>query len=153
MLTQKRLKELLHYNKDKGVFKWKVDRNIRIRKGDTAGCKNKDGYNTIVIDTKTYYAHRLAWLYMTGEWPKYEVDHDNRDRGDNRWVNLKSVTRTKNMANKNKYKNNTSGVTGVYYNKQFDKWFVKVTRNGKSTFKGYFEDKNEAIKVRKSLTP
>lgn len=105
MLTQKRLKKLLYYDKDTGFFIWKKDifnlnkYNI-VRQGDIAGSINKQGYITISINGKRYSAHRLAWLYTYGHFPKQEIDHINRIRNDNRLYNLRDVSHKVNTENK-----------------------------------------------------
>lgn len=74
MLTQARLRELLSYDPVTGVFTWACDHGHRAKKGDVAG-HTRDRYTTIGVNGKNHMAHRLAWLYMTGEHPTHEVDH------------------------------------------------------------------------------
>ena len=78
MLTQERLKEVLHYDPETGIFMWLVAPNGRIRVGMEAGSSH-DGYIGIKVDRILYKAHRLAWFYMTGEWPANDVDHWDRN--------------------------------------------------------------------------
>ena len=89
MITQEELKELLDYNPETGLFTWNVYNNIKNK--TTAGTFN-DGYIQIKIKQKIYQAHRLAWLYVYGEWPKGQIDHINGIRDDNRIENLRDVT-------------------------------------------------------------
>lgn len=98
MLSQEYLKSILHYDPETGILSWKVDRR-RVKIGQIAGylCL---GYVAIGIDGKLYKGHRLAWLYMTGEWPKDEIDHINRTKHDNRWVNLREATKEQNCDNR-----------------------------------------------------
>ncbi|MCK9994454.1 MAG: hypothetical protein Dbin4_02974, partial [Alphaproteobacteria bacterium] len=98
-LTQSRLKELLHYDPDTGVFTRRVQTSSNARVGDVAGCLHPEGYRHIQIDGKRYAAHRLAWLYMTGEWPTNQLDHLNGVRDDNRWGNLREATHGQNQQN------------------------------------------------------
>ena len=100
MITQKRLKELLHYDPDTGIFTWLADGKCKRKAGDTAGTlDSSNGYIRIRIDKRSYVAHRLAWLYMHGSWPDELLDHINRDRADNRAVNLRQVNYTYNAYN------------------------------------------------------
>ena len=114
MLTADRLRELLNYDPDTGVFTYRVTRAPRFRPGDMAGHVDVHGYRVIGLDLRIYKAHRLAGLYMTGEWPKHEVDHKNLDKADNRWVNLRPATHGQNRQNIGALKNNWTGCKGVY---------------------------------------
>jgi hypothetical protein len=98
-LTQQRLHELLHYDPSTGAFTWRVAPNRRIIAGSVAGVTETNGYRRIRIDGRQYGAHRLAWLYMHGEFPPNDIDHINRTRDDNRSTNLRAVTRKENMTN------------------------------------------------------
>jgi len=107
MITQEKLKKLLYYNKDTGFFVWKKDIfNLNKYKvanqGDIAGCISSGGYIQISIGGKCYSAHRLAWLYEFGHFPKLQIDHINRVRDDNRIDNLRDVSGKVNMSNKSK---------------------------------------------------
>lgn len=110
-LTAERVRELLNYNSETGVFTWRATRNTH-RIGSVAGTQNGCGYRQITICGKIYLAHRLAWLHVHGVWPN-TVDHIDRDRGNNRISNLRDVTPRINQQNRNRGKNNKSGATGV----------------------------------------
>lgn len=97
-LTHDKLLRMLDYNPDTGLFVWKQNRNRSAMKGMIAGTQNKNGYVYIRIDGETHAAHNLAWFYVKGEWP-IEIDHDNRIRNDNRFINLINGTRIDNMKN------------------------------------------------------
>lgn len=125
MITQSRLKELLHYDPDTGVFTWLVSRQ-RIRCGDVAGCIRSDGYRKIGVVGKPYQAHRLAWLYMTGSWPKDGTDHRNGVKDDNRWDNLREATQCENNQNMAIPSTNTSGFMGVSWDAQAGKWKAAI---------------------------
>jgi len=147
-LTQKRLKEVLHYDPDTGVF----TRLISIgnaKPGDIANAVNGEGYIKISIDGKRYAGHRLAWLYVTGEWPD-KIDHEKGNRKDNRFKKLQSVSVCKNSKNRKIPKTNTSGLIGVYWHKNIKKWYAAIGVEGKLKTLGYFIDKFEAICIRKS---
>ena len=96
MITQFRLKELLDYLPDTGEFVWKIS-HPRAGKGRIAGAKDYHGYVVIRLDTVLYKAHRLAWLYVKGEWPEKGLDHINQNKSDNRIENLEWVTRKENV--------------------------------------------------------
>jgi hypothetical protein len=81
------LRELLSYDPKTGMFTWRIRSARRVHIGDVAGGVNGRGYLTIRVDGRQYLAHRLAFLHMTGSWPKKEhIDHINMDRADNRWA-------------------------------------------------------------------
>jgi len=138
ILTQSRLKELLHYNPETGVF-------TRVKNNKPTGWLD-NGYVKIHVAGADRYAHRLAWLYMAGRVP-LEVDHDNHNKADNRWDNLNGVDRQGNKRNGPKQANNTSGVTGVY--RQAGKWRVRIKVDGKFKSLGYFGTVGEAVTARK----
>lgn len=118
-LTQARLKELLHYCPALGIFWWnerpdntKANRVFNaMYAGKIAGYRTRDGYGKVNIDGRSQGLARLAWLYMTGDWPKADVDHANTWRLDNAWSNLREATRSQNTANRNPQ--GKSGVKGV----------------------------------------
>lgn len=138
MLTQKRLKQFLHYNPATGIFRWAVDRGGPTKIGTIAGCKTKDGYIAIMVEGKTYYAHVLAWLYMTGKWPKNKLDHRDVCGSNNVWGNLRAATTAQNNCNVGKQSNNKSGFKGVFWNKQSKKWCAVIRTGGKQIHLGYY---------------
>lgn len=139
MLTLNRLKELLYYDAETGLFTRKVGRSgPNARAGDIAGCDNGQGYVRIYVDGVPYKAHRLAWFYMTGEWVD-EVDHRDTDRSNNRWDNLREATRSQNRTNCAAYRNNTSGYKGVSFYKRTGKWKAQIQKEGRKISLGYFE--------------
>lgn len=148
MLTQERLKELLHYCPDMGVFTWRIAVG-RVRVGSVAGNVSK-GYVQISVDNKNYLAHRLAWLYIHGEFPPRQLDHINRVRADNRICNLRLATNAENHQNLSLSRRNTSGHIGVRWFKQRKKWHAQIKINRKQLHIGYFTDLSEAIAARKS---
>jgi len=148
-ITQDLLKELLNYNRDTGVFTWKVNRGRNAKAGDVAGSKNSKGYMQIKISSKLYQSHRLAWLYEYGEFPEIGIDHINHNKEDNRIENLTIKSQLENCKNQSLVKNNTSGVCGVTYRKDVNKWVAQIRANREYKFLGIFEDKEDAIKARK----
>ncbi len=149
-LTAEYLRSVLHYDQESGIFTWKVRTAHNVKVGDVAGSVNGRGYLQIRLQSRHYLAHRLAWLYMCGEWPEDQLDHVNRDRSDNRIANLREVTNKQNHQNKSKYSHNTSGHTGVYWNKQNSKWRALIMHNRKLIHLGYFTDIEDAIAARKA---
>lgn len=147
-LTQSRLKELLHYDPDTGVFVWLVKRPPYISIGSVAGNLNDRGYRRIEIDKKQHKAHRLAWLYIYGKFPDGEIDHINREKSDNRIANLRDVTRSINLQNCAIRKSNTTGVKGVSWDKRRQKWQASIKINNSQKFLGYFKIIEEAIAAR-----
>lgn len=103
-LTQSRVLAMFNYDAVSGELLWRIRPSIRscARIGDLAGCVNSDGYLQVKTGGKAYIAHRLIWLYVTGEWPSDQVDHRNGDRLDNRWENLRVVTGAVNSQNRKK---------------------------------------------------
>lgn len=138
-LDQRRLKELLNYDQETGVFTWAVSRR-RIRIGSVTGYVCLSGHVQIGVDGKLYYAHRLAWLYMTGRWPANEIDHINGNRADNRFINLREATRAENMRNVAVSVNSKSGFLGVTWLASRKKWRAEICLNGKNKSLGYFQD-------------
>lgn len=122
MITQEQLKLILNYDPETGEFNWLVKPRNRASIGGVAGHLRKNGYREISIKGKKYYAHRLAWLYMTGSWPKEHIDHINGNPSDNRFCNLREATRSQNMHNQGVCSNNTSGYKGVCWHKSNQKW-------------------------------
>lgn len=146
-LTQERLKELLTYDPDSGVFTWKETRNGFVKKGDIAGSNNGKGYIVIMIDKITYQSHRLAWLYMTGEHPKNQIDHINHRKSDNVFSNLREATNQDNQKNTSISKNNTSGIVGVIWHKRFKKWSAQIN-SGKRYHLGCYKYYIQAMAAR-----
>jgi hypothetical protein len=144
LIDLERLKELLDYDPETGLFKWKVHLKYSPRyEGDLAGYNN-EGYVKITIDGLSYRAHHLAWFITTGNWPKLEIDHINGDKSDNSISNLRDVTRIVNMHNKGEYKNNKTGYTGVHWYPRYEKFAAQIRTNGKCKTLGYFETAEEA---------
>lgn len=144
-ITQARLRELLHYDNETGLFTWRITLCNRAINGNVAGYKNGRGYWHIGFDGKVYSAHRLAWLYVYGEFPKNDIDHINGDKTDNRIANLRDVETSINCQNRRKARTgNKSGVLGASWHKRFGKWSAKIRVDGKSIHIGYFDTPEEA---------
>lgn len=148
-LTQERLRRLLFYDPETGVFTWRIGRG-RQSAGGIAGCpfsKREGGprYLAIGVDGRLYQnAGRLAWLYMIGDFPKGQVDHKNRNSLDNRWSNLRLATHGQNQANRGPQKNNTSGLKGVIYIASRKRWRAQIAFGGRTKCIGYAQSKEDA---------
>ncbi len=149
-LTAEYLRSVLHYDQETGIFTRKVSTSNSVKVGDVAGCPNGDGYLLIMVQSRLYKAHRLAWLYVSGEWPEDQIDHINRNRSDNRITNLREVSHKQNQQNRSKPSNSTSGHPGVSWYKRYYKWVARITHNYKLIHLGYFTDREEAIAARKA---
>jgi len=141
VITAERLRHFLDYDAATGVFTWRNPPRCGPRLGAQAGCRNQCGYWRICIGQKSYKAHRLAWLYVYGQWPSERLDHINRDPGDNRIENLRLATRSQNAANKRSL--SASGLKGVYFTKSAKHhkrpWGSSIKVNGKSIWLGRHE--------------
>ncbi|RJP45482.1 HNH endonuclease [Candidatus Parcubacteria bacterium] len=137
-LSAERLREALHYDFDTGTWTWISAPHSRVPIGSRAGSLDSKGYLRIGIDGREYRSHRLAWLYMTGEWPPHEIDHINLDKLDNRWRNLRLATGSQNQANKSLYSNNRSGAKGVGWHRRSRKWRAFIQKNGFQIHLGCF---------------
>jgi hypothetical protein len=143
MLTQAQLREVLDYDPETGVFT-RLVRGGRCLVGEVAGYARPDGYRIIQVKGRNYRASRLAWLWMTGEWPAVYVDHINCVRDDNRWSNLRPASETQNMGNARKRADNTSGLKGVCWDAERGKWKAQIGVGGRSKGIGRFDTLEEA---------
>ncbi len=149
-------RELLDYCPGTGVFRWRVPagRYGHIPAGTIAGRTSEaNGYHHIHVGGALKAAHRLAWLWMTGEWPKEEIDHRNRQRADNRWSNLREATTAQNLQNKNRYRNNTSGCPGVHWRPTVGKWQARIGVHGKRISLGHWATAEEAAAAYERAKP
>lgn len=114
MITQEELKSWLSYDLLTGKFHWARSPCLARKTGHEAGSPSSDGYYQIKFRGTFYKSHRLAWLYVLGRMPELEVDHINGDRGDNRWINLRSASRSQNACNSSTKVTNSLGVRNVF---------------------------------------
>jgi hypothetical protein len=159
-LTQDLLKDLLDYDAITGIFTWKY-REKRYFKTDRAWSSwnskyaqneagsDSNGYILIGIFYVRYKAHRLAWLYITGRWPKNQIDHINGNGSDNRIENIRDVPQQENQRNASLREDNTSGVTGVSFHLMSGKWRATIRYDDKYVHLGTFGTKMEAVLARK----
>jgi hypothetical protein len=146
-LTQERLKELLHYDPETGVFTWRTSGSGK-RANKLAGGYDAYGYICIAVDKVTYKASRLAWLYIEGYIPENLIDHKDRNPKNNKWKNLRHVTNQCNARNQSVRKNNKSGVTGVCWIKRSCKWQSQIRADRKTKYLGEFKTLKEAVQAR-----
>ena len=148
MITQDRLKEVLDYNQETGIFQWKVSSG-NASAGSVAGSSDgKEGYILIGIDGRLYRAHRLAILYTDGYMPENTVDHRDRIPWHNWRDNLREASYQCQMRNCGMLKNNTSGVKGVCWNRMAGKWKARITVSGMEKNLGYYVSLLEAAYAR-----
>ena len=146
-LTADELKHVLSYNPETGVFVWLIRPSKAVKAGMVAGCIEKRiGYSTIGIKGKIYKAHRLAWLYVHGEWPTGLIDHINGQKADNRIANLRVVLADGNSQNVRKpNRRNKSGFMGVIFFQ--NKWRATMSYKGKTKWLGDYATPEEAHQV------
>lgn len=154
-LTAEYVRTRVRYTAETGVFQWlpRVGVEDWIRRwnaknaGRVAGSIDAHGYRIISIDGVQYKAHRLAWLYVTGEWPRGLIDHANRDASDNRFQNLREATHEDNTHNRDICRKNTSGHSGVCWNHVQKKWHARGSVGGRRFFLGYYRDIDDAAEA------
>jgi hypothetical protein len=134
MLTYQRLRELLDYEPQTGRFFWKVKTARCVHIGDLAGAIERNGYRRITFGKQRFLAHRLAWLYVSGEWPLGDIDHVNGNKDDNRIENLRAATVAQNAMNKKMVKTNKVGFKGVCL--VGGRYQASIKRDGKSIYLG-----------------
>lgn len=138
-LTYDRLKELLIYDPETGVFTWRICRR-GTRAGSVAGRLDKHGYREICLDGKVYFASRLAFFYMKGVWPVHQIDHKNVTPGDDRWENLREATQEQNSGNKRTRRDTLLGVKGVKRNPKGGRYLARF----RDKYLGSFDSIEEA---------
>ena len=140
-LTAARLRELLHYNQETGVFTW-ISSAPRLRRflGRTVRHKVTSGYIACTIDGTSYVAHRLAWLYVHGEWPPQWLDHINGVKDDNRIANLRPCTPSENQQNLSA----RSGALGTRWHPTTKRWLAAIKLHGKCKHLGSYASQAEA---------
>lgn len=143
MLTAERLRELLDYDPETGVFTQRADytgrRASRWKPGRQAGCvSSQTGYLTLRLDKKLYQAHRVAWLHVHGEWPMHDIDHINGDKLDNRIANLRDVPNRINRENMRRARADSStGILGVQFDARRGLYFARIRHSGRNQWLGY----------------
>lgn len=145
MISAARLRQVLDYNQDSGEFTRRISSGRRWKPGQRAGGAHKHrGYWTIGIDGTNYAAHRLAWLHVTGRWPKLDLDHIDGNLVNNRFANLREVTEIINAQNQRRaHKGSKSGLLGVY--PTGSRWKASICVDKVPHYLGTFESREEAF--------
>ncbi|MFA7308089.1 MAG: HNH endonuclease [Hyphomicrobium sp.] len=164
-ITADYVRSILDYDPETGVFTWKqrppeMFRDTAFRpkentcdiwntrfSGKISGWPNGHGYIEFSILGKKCLAHRIAWLYMTGEWPKHQIDHVDCDRSNNTFSNLRKATHGENQRNCGVKANNTSGHKGVRWHSHSGKWQACIRVEGERHHLGSFESIEDAAKA------
>lgn len=135
------------------VFQYDSMTGIVSRNGDESGYIMGAGYRLLSLRNRRIYAHRVAWLLMTGVWPTVEIDHANGDKSDNRWCNLRLATRQQNARNQSITSRNTSGYKGVSFHARVGRWRAVIETDQGHRHLGYFDTKEAAsIAYREAAT-
>jgi hypothetical protein len=147
-LTQARLRELLHYEPETGLWTWLLSPTNCVRAGAEAGSINVHGYWVIKILGKLYYAHRLAWLYVHGYFPPELIDHINSDKSDNRIANLREASHSQNNQNRGAPWHNRLGMKGIY-RVPSGRYVAQIMYGGIKHYLGTFDTLQEAKLARR----
>lgn len=165
-LTKDLLHEIFSYDAETGVLKHKLRPRWMFTKGYNGGETSwktwnsqnagqaisnvgSGGYHRVNISGNRYFAHRLIWMMVYGEWPD-EIDHINGNPSDNRLCNLRAVNRQENLRNLSRRSDNSSGITGVSYSKRDNVFLAYITVDGHTKVIGRFETIKDAAKARKA---
>ena len=152
-LSLERLHDVVSYDPDTGIFRWRKVTSNRVKIGDVCGQLDRHGHRSINIDGLRYMAHRLAWFYVHGIWPVEEIDHINRIKDDNRISNLRDCTRTQNNRNVGIKRHNKVGLKGVSRHSQCRHKFVaQITIGGRPKYLGIFDTPEEAHETYKEAS-
>jgi hypothetical protein len=143
-LNAETLREILAYTPETGLFTWKIRPSAKVKQGSLAGALEKNGYLRIGISGKMWSAHRLAWLYVFGRWPRDCLDHINGDRADNRVYNLRECNYVQNGQNRASERGSTSSFVGVSWDKDRRKWRACIRAQGKNISLGYHSSEEGA---------
>lgn len=143
-ITAQRLREVLSYDAESGVFTWTKTVSQTAKAGSIAGHAHSSGYRRITVDGCVMLAHRLAFLYMTGEWPSSEVDHINGDGLDNRMANLRDVPHATNAQNIRTAKSGRKYAGALGVEKRGERWRAVIWHRGKNRSLGTYGTSDEA---------
>jgi len=147
MIAQERLKKILNYDPETGIFRWIDAKNQSQLNGEIAGSPDTRGWIYIGIEGKKYAAHRLAWLYVYGERPEIDIDHKNRCRSDNRIDNLRLATKNQNQHNQGISRANKTGFKGVCIHRPSGKYQSQIKHFGKKIYLGLFSSPEDASRA------
>ncbi len=142
------LREHVSYDAETGEFTWKKWSRGRGAVGSNAKSIAPNGYGIISFNKRRYMSSHIAWWLVHQEWPSAPIDHENRNRADDRIDNLRVGTYGQNITNGPMRKNNTSGYRGVCLDKKQGRWMAYVQPNRTFKFLGYYSTPEEAARVR-----
>ena len=147
-LTYEKVKYLFRYNPFTGNLIRRVSRNTNSMKGQIVKCQSSRRYAVVTISGRDYLVHRIIWLYMTGKWPRDQIDHINRIKHDNRWVNLREATGRQQQMNLNINRRNKLGIRGITIVR--NRFCVQLKIKGQRGYLGHFKNLDDAVKVRRA---
>lgn len=147
--TADELRSLVAYDRETGEMTWRTKTARSVVVGRSVGGKVKNGYVQASILGQHLMVHRLAWYYVTGDWPDFFIDHINGVTDDNRFANLRPCTTKQNRANSKKPVHNKSGYKGVSFHRGTSRWRARIGIDGKDVTIGYFVTREEAAEARK----
>lgn len=150
IISKAKLNARYRYCPETGNLYHKTTPNGRIKVGDKVGYIDAKGYRRTAIDGKQYLNHRIIWFMLHGCWPRFQIDHINRIKDDNRIENLRQVTNSGNQRNQDLYSNNHSGVHGVHINRQSGSWCATIGDGKKKVSLGTFKEWWDAVCARKA---
>lgn len=145
-ITAQELRAKWNYDPSTGLFTAKTGGH-GLRAGDAIGCPHASGYLVTKTNGRQYSLHRLAWLYMHGEWPPGDLDHRDKDKTNNRIGNLRPCNDSQNQANRGLMATNKSGRSGVCWVERSKKWQAGIKVDGKSRHLGWFDDLEDAARA------
>ncbi len=143
-LNKEMINEIFEYKEGNLFYKKRLSTSVKI--GDKVGYQNNIGYVKTKIKGKSYFVHRLIWIYHFGD-TDLDIDHIDHNTFNNRIENLRIVNHIDNCRNRKLRKDNTSGFNGVMFNKSKKKWEVYLSQK----YIGAFLTKEEAIEKRKEI--
>lgn len=157
-ITKEQLAELLDYCEETGVFTWKSAHHWRAKPGMVAGnIDPSHGYCKIGVLGANYYAHRLAWLVVHGEFPNEQVDHIDGNRTNNAIKNLRLATQSENNQNLRAPRGDRKGQLLGVYRTESGRWRAAIRINKKSIHLGNFDTQEGAyeayLKAKRKLHP
>ena len=145
--TIDRLRELFSYDPETGVLVCRVARSNSIA-GSEVGSIASNGYMYVTVDYARMLVHRVIWAIHYGEYPEADVDHEDRNKRNNRIINLRDASRSQNNANSPAPSNNTSGIRGISWNARLGKWHAYISWHGERRHLGFFDNLNDASRAR-----
>ena len=151
-LSAEYVRSILSYDPETGIFRFLIRKGGRASVGKIAGSLDKKKYHKLKIDGVLYNASRIAWLYVTGEWPSDLIDHIDRDPSNTRFANLREATYSENARNCMKPHRNTSGFKGVSWAARHKQWRAHIRVNGRLLHIGYYRTPEAASEAYKAAS-